>query len=408
MVTIHPFAAYRPDPAIAQSLAAVPYDVVTAEEVRVCIERNPFSFLRVSRADAELPTLSPHDPRVYDRAKATFRNLIEGHMMVQDESPCLYIYRVESEKRKFTGLVACVEAEEYLSGLIRRHELTQYEKEEDRTRHIDSVNAQTGLVFLVYRDPACLSAMVEAQIAEGRRPMSDIVNRNGSHHQVFQVKEPHIIANIQEQFKNIQPLYIADGHHRAAAAVNVALKRQSDGTATPECLRFMAVLFADHQVMIHGYSRLITDLGGLSETAFLEKISREFDVKVCSGNLLINTRHSICMYLSRHWYELTPYHRDVTSVAALDVTILQERILRSILGISDPRRDSRLHYYGGVHSFHDLEKMVDSGSFAVAFSLKPVTIDIVMSIADMQGIMPPKSTWFEPKLLSGLLVHTLD
>jgi uncharacterized protein (DUF1015 family) len=408
MVTIHPFAAYRPDSTVAQFLAAVPYDVVTAEEARTCIEKNPLSFLRVSRADAELPALSPQDPRIYDRARATFQNLIDGHMMVRDDSSSLYVYRVQSDERTFTGLIACVEADDYLSGLIRKHELTQYEKEEDRTRHIDVVNAQTGMVFLVYRDPAKLSSAVEAQISGGLQPVSEIVNRNGARHQVFRVKDPCIIARLQDQFKEVQPLYIADGHHRAAAAVNVALKRQGDGTATPESLRFMAVLFAHHQVMIHGYSRLITDLGDLSGTAFLEKISYEFDIRACRGSVFSEAGESFCMYLLKQWYELTPHHRDASPIAALDVTILQERILRPILGIIDPRKDSRLHYYGGVHSFHDLEKMVDSHQFAVAFALRPVSIETVMTIADAQGIMPPKSTWFEPKLLSGLLVHTLD
>jgi uncharacterized protein (DUF1015 family) len=408
MVTIHPFAAYRPDPTVAQSLAAVPYDVVTAEEARTCIEKNPLSFLRVSRADAELPALSPHDPRIYDRARATFQNLIAGRLMVQDDSPSLYVYRVQSGENTFTGLIACVEVEDYLSGLIRRHELTQYEKEEDRTRHIDTVNAQTGMVFLVYRDFASLSTSVESQIAEGLKPEMEVTNRNGARHTVFRLKDPGTIARLQECFRDVQPLYIADGHHRAAAAVNVALKRQGAGTATGESQRFMAVLFAHHQVMIHGYSRLITDLGEFDPTVFLEKISGDFDVRRCTGDPFAGTSPAICMYLSRRWYELLPRHREAEPVAALDVTILQERILRPVLGITDPRKDRRLHYHGGGHSFHDLEQMVDSGRFAVAFAMRPVTIDTVMAIADEKGIMPPKSTWFEPKLLSGLLVHSLE
>jgi uncharacterized protein (DUF1015 family) len=408
MVTIHPFAAHRPDPRVAQSLAAVPYDVVTTEEARACIERNPLSFLRVSRADAELPELSPHDPRIYDRAKATLQNLIKKQLIIRDDSPSLYIYRVLSEQRSFIGLIACVEAEEYLSGVIRRHELTQYEKEEDRTRHIDTVNAQTGMVFLVYRDHQQLSASIEAQIAGNVQPECEVINRDGARHQVFRLTDPRLIFSLRERFSAVAPLYIADGHHRAAAAVNVALKRQESGTATPEALRFMAVLFAHHQVMIHGYSRLITDLGDLSAAMFLEKIAAGFDIRACTGDPRTASSGSICMYLSGRWYELTPRQRDISSVAALDVTILQERILRSVLGIGDPRRDSRLHYHGGVHSFHDLEQMVDSGRFAVAFAMRPVSIETVMTIADEKGIMPPKSTWFEPKLLSGLLVHVLE
>jgi Uncharacterized conserved protein len=356
----------------------------------------------------ELPALAPHDPRIYERARENFQSLIQNHQLEQDDSPSLYVYRVLSAGHTFTGLIACVEVEEYLSGVIRRHELTQYEKEEDRTRHIDTINAQTGLVFLVYRDQASRSSFVESQIPNGMLPECEVINRTGARHQVFRIKDPSLITRIQECFHDVEPLYIADGHHRAAAAVNVALKRQGAGTATPEALRFMAVLFAHHQVVIHGYSRLITDLGDMDSSAFLHRIAGEFDVQTCSGDPFSASVPAIYMYLSRHWYRLTPRHRDADPIAALDVSILQERILRPILGISDPRKDSRLHYHGGGHSFHDLEQMVDSGQFAVAFAMCPVSIHTVMTIADEKGIMPPKSTWFEPKLLSGLLVHTLD
>ncbi|MDD1672973.1 MAG: DUF1015 family protein [Methanomicrobiales archaeon] len=412
MVAIHPFAAIRPDPAIAQSLAAVPYDVVTTKEARICIEKNPLSFLRISRADVELPGLSPHDPRVYDHARLTFEDLLSNRLLLQDDTPSLYVYRVQSPERTFTGLVGCVEAEDYLSGLIHRHELTQYEKEEDRTRHIDMVNAQTGLVFLVYRDLPNLSASLESLIDTDQTPDCEVKSRNETRHQVYRIRDLQRIREIQARFGEVNALYIADGHHRAAAAVNVALRRQSKGTASPQARRFMAVLFAHHQVMIHGYSRLITDLCDLSVPAFLEQIRREFKLYPHSGDFPSSEgctgNQSICMYLSGQWYELIPRKRERSSVAALDVMVLQEQILRSILGISDPRRDPRLQYHGGVHSFHDLEQMVDSGTFAVAFAMRPVSIEMVMTIADEKGIMPPKSTWFEPKLLSGLLVHTLD
>jgi uncharacterized protein (DUF1015 family) len=410
MVDIHPFAAIRPEPAVAQSLAAVPYDVVTAEEVRHCIEVNPLSFLRVSRSDAELPGLSPHDPRIYERARSTFQNMLRGNLMVQDNSPSFYIYRVNADNRIFTGIITCVKAEDYLSGLIHRHELTQYEKEEDRTRHIEAVNAQTGLVFLVYRDTGGLSATVESLISRDVPPDSEVVSRSGARHQIFRLQDPPLILRLKERFEEVKALYIADGHHRAAAAVNVALRRQSEGHASPESLRFMAVLFAHHQVMIHGYSRLVTDLGGLDISGFIDRLKKEFKVDLCGEDPLSlrNTSTSLCMYLSHRWYTLTPHRRETSMIDSLDVTILQEHILCPILGISDPRKDSRLHYYGGVHSIHDLEEMVDSGKFAVAFAMRPVDIETVMAIADQNGIMPPKSTWFEPKLLSGLLVHSLE
>jgi uncharacterized protein (DUF1015 family) len=410
MVTIHPFAAVRPRSDIAQSVAAVPYDVVDAEEARVCIEANPLSFLRVSRADAEIPSISPHDPRVYEQAKANFHSLLERHLLQKDDVPSLYIYRVHSGERTFTGLVACMTAEEYRSGLIRKHELTTYEKEEDRTRHIDAVNAQTGLVFLVYRDKEDLHQSVEA-LVYSTPPECEVINRNGTRHQVYRIRDPSTIHRLQSQFSGVDALYIADGHHRAAAAVNVALAREQEGRSTPESSQFMAVLFAHHQVMIHGYSRLVRDLNDLSIPAFLQRLKEQYPVEPCNTTTDLYTgkrSRSIFMYLPGQWYEIRLPNQGMVHPDTLDVAVLQKHILGSLLGIGDPRKDIRLQYMGGVHSREELERLVDRGSYAVAFVMMPVTIETVMEIADENGIMPPKSTWFEPKLLSGLVIHTLD
>lgn len=410
MVVIYPFPAVRPAVSMAQSIAAVPYDVVTTEEARACIERNPLTFLRVSRADADMPMVSPNDPRVYERARERFMDLVARGHLVQDDEPSLYLYRVYSGHQMFTGLVACAGVGDYHSGLIRRHELTQYEKEEDRTRHIDTVNAQTGLVFLVYRDRNGLHSSVESLL--GKATMEcEVASNNGSRHQVLRVSDPVLIAEVKEKFLIVDALYIADGHHRAAAAANVALKRELSGHLGPESGRIMAVLFAHHQVMIHGYSRLITDLRELTQEEFLAQVATDFTIEPCDG---MGTEQEspigrIFMYLPGQWYCIT-LRDDFPSLSSgsLDVTVLQERILERILGIGDPRRDPRLHYRGGIHSPSDLEEMVNRGTYAVAFAMVPVNIETVMEIADAKGIMPPKSTWFEPKLLSGLLVHLLD
>lgn len=410
MVAIYPFPAVRPTAPMAQSIAAVPYDVVTTDEVRACIEKNPLTFLRVSRADAEMPVVPPYDPRVYERARERFMDLITRGYLVQDDEPSFYLYRVHSGNQTFTGLVACVEVGDYRSGLIRRHELTQYEKEDDRTRHIDIVNAQTGLVFLVYRDRAGLHQSVESLLGTATVE-AGVRSRNGSRHQVLKVSDPALITTVKEKFSIVNALYIADGHHRAAAAANVALKRELSGHQNLENGRIMAVLFAHHQVMIHGYSRLITDLNQLSREDFLAQVAGDFIIEPCdgTGTEQKSPKGRIFMYLPGQWYCISLKKTVLSlSVDLLDVTILQHKILERILGIGDPRRDPRLHYHGGVHSPADLEEMVNRGTYAVAFSMVPVNIETVMGIADANGIMPPKSTWFEPKLLSGLLVHRLD
>ncbi len=408
MVTLYPFAAVRPRSDVAQSIAAVPYDVVDAEEARACIEANPLSFLRVSRSDAEMPSIPPHDPRIYEQAKANFHSLLDRHLLQKDDTPSLYLYRVQSGEQTFTGLVGCVEAEEYRSGLIRKHELTTYEKEEDRTRHIDAIDAHTGLVFLVYRDREDLHRSVDVLVPP-TPPESEVISQNGTLHQVYRIRDPDLIDRLQSRFRSVDALYIADGHHRAAAAVNVAHLREEEGRSTPESNRFMAVLFAHHQVMIHGYSRLVRDLAGLSVPEFLQQVRERYPVYPSSGGIQFRAGvRSIFMYLPGQWYEIRLPNPEKVHPTTLDVVVLQKYILGSLLGIGDPRKDTRLQYMGGVHSPEELECLVDRGTYAVAFVMMPVTIETVMRIADDHGIMPPKSTWFEPKLLSGLLIHTLE
>jgi uncharacterized protein (DUF1015 family) len=415
MVRIFPFAAVRPGRDAAPRVAAVPYDVVTADEARAVIRDNPMSFLRVSRPDAELPAIPPADPRVYSHARERFSALQESGVFARDADPGMYVYRVITQAETFTGLCCCLHVDDYESGVIRRHEQTRYDKEEDRTRHIDIVNAHTGPVVLIYRDSADLSCGISS-LASGQ-PDTEVHWMDGSVHQVFRISDPEVLSRLDRQFSTVDRLYIADGHHRAKSAVNVAKQRRAAGREMGEADRFMGVLFADSGVRIHGYSRLVQDLCGRTTGEFMQEISRSCSVlpygAVNHGAFQIQPRtdrpHVFHMYLNRTWYECALTDNASSDlICSLDVSLLQQQVLERILGISDPRGDARLQYLGGARPIADLERMVDRGEYAVAFSMQPVLVETVLSIADADGIMPPKSTWFEPKLLSGLVVHSLS
>ena len=415
MVRIFPFAAVRPVRDAAPQVAAVPYDVVTAEEARIVIRDNPMSFLRISRPDAELPELAPTDPRVYTHAKDRFSSLMSSGVLARDPGPGMYIYRVITPTDTYIGLCCCLHVDDYESGIIRRHEQTRYDKEEDRTRHIDTVNAQTGPVVLIYRDSGDLSRSI-ASLAVGC-PDEEVHWKDGSIHQVFRISDARVLSLLEGNFSQVGRLYIADGHHRAKSAVNVARRRRDSGDDNGEAERFMGVLFADSGVRIHGYSRLVRDLGGRTPGEFMKEISRTCSVlpyvTVNNGSFQISPRtdrpHVFHMYLERIWYECSlPDTVRSDLINSLDVSLLQRQVLEGILGIKDPRGDPRLQYLGGARPVADLEAMVDRGDYAVAFSMQPLQVDTVLSIADKDGIMPPKSTWFEPKLLSGLVIHSLS
>jgi uncharacterized protein (DUF1015 family) len=415
MVRIFPFAAVRPGRVAAPQVAAVPYDVVTADEARVVISGNPMSFLRVSRPDAELPEIPPTDPLVYSTARKRFIALQESGVFARDPGPGMYVYRVVTKAGTFTGLCCCLPVDDYESGVIRRHEQTRYDKEEDRTRHIDAVNAHTGPVVLIYRDTADLSGLISS-LASGQ-PEAEVCWTDGSVHQVYRILDAGILSRLDRQFSNVKRLYIADGHHRAKSAANVAKQRRAAGREIGEADRFMGVLFADSGVRIHGYSRLVRDLGGRTAGEFMQEVAGSCSVvpygSVDHGAFQIPPRtdrpHVFHMYLNQTWYECALPDSDGSDlIRSLDVSLLQHQVLERILGIGDPRGDARLQYLGGARPVADLEAMVDRGDYAVAFSMQPVLVETVLSIADADGIMPPKSTWFEPKLLSGLVVHTLS
>ena len=419
MVILHPFAGVRPAPAHAQAIPSVPYDVVSASEARAVLEKNPLSFLSVIRSDADLPDLPADDDQVYALAAARFSDLLADGLVVQDPAPGFYVYEVAAGDRTYTGIVACVEAADYESGVVRRHEQTRYDKERDRTRHIQAVNANTGLVFLLYRDPGGVHARLEMLAAQAT-PVTEVVNDRGEHHRLYRCDDPRTIEALKAAFGEIDALYIADGHHRAKSAVNVAEERRANGTASPESERFMAVLFAHERVRLHGYSRLVTDLGTLTPEALLRALRALGTVEpiagVDEGGFHVvprappaSGRRILHLYLGGQWYEFVCLRDQGEGlIHGLDVQFLQDRVLGPVLGITDPRGDPRLQYLGGASPLSRLVEGVDSGAFAVAFALQPLPIATVLDCADASLVMPPKSTWFEPKLLSGFVVHLLD
>ncbi|MDD1694271.1 MAG: DUF1015 family protein [Methanoregula sp.] len=421
MVKIYRFSGVRPVPAAAPEIAAVPYDVVTAEEARAIIARNPKSFLRVSRPDAELPDIPPHDDRVYQRAREMFVALEHDGLIKKDSKPGMYLYRVQQDGDTFLGLCCCLDVDDYRNNHIRRHELTRYDKEEDRTRHIEAVRAHNGPVVLLYRDEAGIFSFIESQVAHNKPPVAEVRTDQGALHQIFRIADPDVLARLEHQFASLPSLYIADGHHRAKASVNLADRIIASGRKPDdEICRFMGVLFAHDRVKIHGYSRLLTDLGTYSPDTFLKKLGDYFTVRpygaVNGSGYNIppsiarpELYHVVHMYLAGKWYECTRA-RDPTAAPldTLDVAVLQKHVLENMLGITDPRGDARLQYLGGARPVADLEKLVDDGTYKLAFAMQPVRVETVLSIADAGGIMPPKSTWFEPKLLSGLVIHSFD
>jgi len=419
MVRIYRFAGVRPDRLAASALAAVPYDVVSADEVRAIIKKNPGTFLRVSRSDAELPELAPVDTRVYQRARDNFIALESDGRMKKDPDPGMYLYRVLQDGETFLGLCCCLDVDDYRKNCIRRHEQTRYDKEEDRTRHIEAVKAHNGPVVLLYRNSGDIFSFLESLVS--RSPDAEVTSDTGIIHQIFRISDRNVLDRLEAHFSSVPALYIADGHHRAKAALNVVDRRVAAGKPSGgEVSRFMGVMFAHDRVKIHGYSRLLRDLGAYTPETFMNRLRDCFDIRnygpVDGSGYNIPPRilscekfHVFHMYLSGHWYECTrPVDAVASPLSALDVAILQEMVLEPMLGITDPRGDGRLQYLGGARPVSDLENLVDSGTYQVAFAMQPVRVDTVLSIADANGVMPPKSTWFEPKLLSGLVVHTFE
>jgi uncharacterized protein (DUF1015 family) len=407
MAIIRPFRALRPHPANAERVAAVPYDVVSTEEARALASGNPLSFLHVSRAEIDLPAgTDPYSDAVYSRALENFRQLCTAAPLEVEAEPAIYFYRLHMGGHQQTGLAASYSIDEYDRDLIKKHEKTRRDKEDDRTRHIGTLRAQTGPVFLTYRAHAGIDA-VAATVTAGT-PLFDFVAADGIRHQVWKVIGRELDAVVQG-FAELPFLYIADGHHRAASASRTrkSLAEKEPVVAHEEAEWMMGVAFPDRQTQILPYNRVVKDLAGNSPDRLLEKLRAA--VAVSPGSPHPSGKGEVAMYLAGSWYTLQlkgdPDAADVGST--LDVSRLHEQVLAPLLGIGDQRTDKRIDFVGGIRGTGELIKLVDSGKAAVAFSMVPVTVDDLMRIADAGEIMPPKSTWFEPKLRDGLLSHLI-
>lgn len=413
MALVIPFKAVRPKKAFAREVASFPYDVLDREEGRAIIRDNPLNFLRVEKSEIDVPNeIRDDDPRVFDRARENLQNFMKDGVLFQEDRPCFYIYRQKDARREQYGLVGCVSVGEYDQGLIKRHELTRVDKENERVSHIDTTGAQTGLVFLLYRSRAEIDRIVSA-ITRGE-PEYDFTTSDGVSHTAWVVGDSGTVEALQREFSNVECLYIADGHHRAASASTVARMRRGRNpahTGTEEYNRFVATLFPHEQLKILDYNRAVKDLQGMTATAFMERVGEKFTLSTGFTERSPSRSHQFGMYLGGTWYRLDArpeIYEKADLIGKLDVSILQDHLLGPILGIRDPRTDERIKFIGGIRGMDELERMVNERGYAVAFSLYPPGITELIGIADAGMIMPPKSTWFEPKLRSGLFVHLID
>lgn len=412
MVKIKSFKGYRPALHLAPKVAALPYDVMNTEEAKEMVKENEISFLRITRPEVDFPEgENPYDEKVYQQAAHTFKKMVKDAVFIQDEKPTLYVYRQIMKGRSQTGLVACSSTEDYFNDHIKKHEFTRPEKEEDRKQHIKTTRIHSGPVFLTYKKVDEISAMIEKYQSRSN-PEYDFTAEDGVQHTVWVIKDADDVNEIESLFsKNVPSTYIADGHHRAASSAKAGKELEASGIQSEgdEHLYFLTVLFPDNELEIMDYNRVVKDLNGLSESDFLEKLSADFDISEIAQNELKPAKlHELGMYLGGKTYRLkakSHTYNDQDPIKCLDVNVLQEHVLSKYLNITDPRTDKRIDFVGGIRGMEGLKKRVDSGEMQVAFALYPVTIQQLIEISDAGKVMPPKSTWFEPKLRSGLIVH---
>ena len=412
MVRIKPFRGVRPAREMAEKVASFPYDVLNSQEARELASDNPYSFLRVVKPEITLdPSIDLYDDRVYQAGKENLEKLIKEGALIQDDEDHLYVYRQTMGNHVQTGLVGCASADDYNADRIKKHELTRADKEKDRTRHVYTTNANAGPVFLTYKAVNEIDSIIE-KVTEGE-PEYDFVSDDGIGHTFWVIRDRETIGRLESLFEDMDAVYVADGHHRSASGAKVRDWRKKDNpghTGEEEYNFFLAVYFPHNQLAIMPYNRVVKDLNGLTESQYLEKVAEKFNVEK-NGDKEPGYPTNICMYLRGEWYTLTAkegsYPKD-DPVHSLDVSILQENLLAPVLGIGDPRIDKRIDFIGGIRGTKELERLVDSRKFAVAFSMYPTSIEQLIAIADAGKTMPPKSTWFEPKLRSGLIVHMLD
>lgn len=412
MATIKTFVGIRPNKDKADKIAALPYDVYSRAEAKAEVEKEALSFLRIDRPETQFPDdVDMYDDKVYQKAREILWNMVAKGDFITEEKACYYIYELTMNGRVQDGLVACASIDDYLNNIIKKHENTREEKEQDRIRHVDICGAQTGPIYLAYRARTAIREVIEAKKRE--EALYDFTSDDGIRHRVFCIDSPEQIEVIRQEFANTNEIYIADGHHRAASAVKVGLKRRAehpDYDGSEEFNTFLSVLFSDEQLMIMDYNRVVRDLNGYTPEEFVAKVGEAFEVALDeSENHYPTKKGEFCMYLEGTWYRCNVHVADICTdpVESLDVSILQKKLLTPILGIDDPRIDKRIDFVGGIRGLAELEKRV-SEDCKVAFAMYPTSIQELFDVADADMLMPPKSTWFEPKLRSGLFIHEIE
>ena len=413
MPKITPFQSVRPNSSLADRIAALPYDVYNREEACIEVKKEPLSFLKIDRAETQFDnSVDTYDDRVYEKARETLDEMIADGSFLMDEKPCFYVYELTMNGRSQTGIVACSSIDDYVNGTIRKHENTREEKEIDRINHVDRTNAQTGPIFLVYRSVEEINRIIRKE--KEKTPVYDFTSPDGITHRAWVISDSNVIEKMEQAFAAVPTTYIADGHHRCASAVKVGLKRRKehpDYAGQEEFNRFLSVLFPDDQLYIMPYNRVVKDLAGMKKEEFLEAVRKAgFTVSYLGDTPFApEEKGTFGMYLNDGWYRLTADKSLVVDdpVEGLDVSILQNNLLRPILKIADPRTDKRIDFVGGIRGLSELEKRV-AEDCTVAFSMYATSIQELLDVADAGLLMPPKSTWFEPKLRSGLFIHRLD
>lgn len=411
MAEIRPFSCVRPAVDVAARVAALPYDVYNREEAKEEVKREPLSFLKIDRAETSFEdSVDTYAPEVYEKAKELLEKDIADGVYITDEDRSYYIYQLVMDGRSQTGLVACSSVDDYVNNVIKKHENTRADKEVDRITHVDTCSAQTGPIFLAYRAHEEINKITNKYIKT--EALYDFTAKDGVTHRVWKIGEAQDVECIYRAFREIDRIYIADGHHRAASAVKVGLKRRKENagfTGEEEFNYFLSVLFPHDELMIMDYNRTVRDLNGLTPDAFMKKVSEKFTVEESDAPVSPDQKGVFGMYTGGKWYRLTAQPqlfegRD--AVGSLDVSVLQEELLGPVLGIGDPRTDSRIDFVGGIRGLNELERRADN-DMCVSFSLYPTSIDELFDVADHGLLMPPKSTWFEPKLRSGLFIHKI-
>lgn len=408
MAVIRPFECVRPGERVADRVAALPYDVYNRQEACEVVKKEPLSFLKIDRAETQFDaSVDTYAPQVYQKAKELLEKAIADGTFITDTDRCYYIYELTMDGRSQTGIVACASIDDYQNNVIKKHENTRADKELDRITHVDTCSAQTGPIFLAYR----ANQVIDKEVDKVKQSPSiyNFVSDDGIRHQVWKIADKAAVDNIKNAFEKIDSIYIADGHHRAASAVKVGLKRRKnnpDYTGEEEFNYFLSVLFPDEQLMILPYNRVVKDLNGYTKEQFMEKIAQNFDITESDGQVMPDNKGTFGMYITGKWYRLTAKKEILSEdpVDGLDVAILQNNLLEPVLGIHDPKTDSRIDFVGGIRGLDELEKRCNEDC-VLAFSMYPTSIKELFDVADAGKLMPPKSTWFEPKLRSGLFIH---